>query len=418
MTRFLLVCPPLVSHVRAFEAVGEALVARGHAVAFLLNAGGGALVGSPRVAVWETGAFEAGPALTDRPTGLFGILRTVREGAARTASLCREGPGLAARWGAQAVLADQMEPAGALLAEHLGVPFLSIAAALPIDPDPTIPSPFLGWPFDPSPEGRKRNRGGERVARLLLRRQRETLRAACFDLGLRPRERMEDCLSPLATLSQTVPGFDYPRPDAARLHALGPFRARGAEEELPFRRDPARPLVFASLGTLQGHRLGVFQAVARACRRIGAQLAVAHCGRLSAAEAGLIDADVVTDFLPQRAVLAEADLCVSHAGLNTVLDAMEAGVPVLALPIAYDQPGVAARLLHHGAGLRLSHRRLQAGEVADALSLMLRDPSFRRNAARIGREILSAGGSEAAADWAERLLVSPVPTRAREPEPA
>ncbi|WP_019995936.1 glycosyltransferase [Aureimonas ureilytica] len=419
MSRFLLVCPPLVSHVRAFEAVGEALVARGHEVAFLLNAGGGALVGSPEFAVLEVEPGEAAPTLTDRPTGLFGILRTVREGAQRTASLCREGPRLAVLWCPDAVLADQMEPAGALLAEHLGLPFVSLAAALPIDPEPAIPSPFLGWPFDPSREGLKRNRGGARVARLLLRRQRETLRAACRDLGIPERERMEDCLSPFATLSQTVPGFDYPRSASPRLHALGPFRASGvAEAPLPFRRDPSRPLVFASLGTLQGHRLDLFQAIARACRTLDIQLAIAHCGRLSKAEAALLDADIVTNFLPQRAVLAEADLCVSHAGLNTVLDAMEAGVPVLALPIAYDQPGVAARLVHHGAGLRLPYRRLSAGQVAEALGRLLLEPDFRRGAARIGREIQSAGGAEAAADWIERLVAAPAPVRAREPEPA
>lgn len=422
MTRFLLVCPPLVSHVRAFEALGAALTARGHEVAFLLNAGGGALVRSDEFAVLETRPGEADAnALTDRPNGLFGILRTVREGAQRSASLCRDGPRLASLWCAEAILADQMEPAGALLAEHLGLPFLSVASALPIDPEPAIPAPFLGWPFDPSREGLKRNRGGARVARLLLRRQRETLRAACRDLALPERERMEDCLSPLATLSQTVPSFDYPRHASPRLRALGPFRPRDeALGPLPFRRDPARPLVFASLGTLQGHRIALFQAIARACRQIGAQLAVAHCGRLSPSEAAGLDADVVTDFLPQRAVLAAADLCVCHAGLNTVLDAMEAGVPVLALPIAYDQPGVAARLVHHGAGLRLAHRRLGAGEVADALSLMLHDPSFRRSAARIGREILSAGGAERAADLAERLLAAPAPAglRIREPEAA
>ena len=424
MTRFLLVSPPLLSHVRAFEALGEALIARGHAAAILLNAGGAALVRSPRIECLELGPGEGPPQLTDRPTGLFGILRTVREGAQRTQALCADGPRLAARWGAEAVLADQMEPAGALLAEHLGLPFLSVAAALPIDPDPAIPPPYLGWPYDPSPEGLKRNRGGERVARLLLRRQREAIRAASARLGLPARERMEDCLSPLASLSQTVPGFDYPRPAASRIAALGPFR--GAEDRVgvsPLRRDGTRPLVFASLGTLQGHRLGLFQTIARACRQVDARLAIAHCGRLSPAEAATLDAELVTDFLPQRALLAEADLCLCHAGLNTVLDALEAGVPVLALPIAYDQPGVAARLVHQGAGLSLSHRRLSAFDLARALQRLTQEPSFRREAERLGREIASAGGAARGAELTERLLAEPLdridlPRRLKQPEPA
>lgn len=420
MTRFAFLCPPLLSHVRAFEAIGEVLASRGHEVVFLLNAGGERFVRSSVIGVRVAGLGEPALPPTERPNGLFGILRTVREGAGRTRALVAEGPALLRGFGAEAVLADQMEPAGGLLAEHLGVPFLSVAAALPIDPDPAIPSPFLGWTYDPTRDGLKRNRGGERVARILLRRQRETLRAACRALRIPERERMEDCLSPLASLSQTVPGFDYPRGPHSRLRALGPFRPHGAEEavELPFRRDPSRPLVFASFGTLQGHRLALFQAVAGACRAIGAQLALAHCGRLAPAEAASIDADIVTDFLPQRAVLAQADLCVCHAGLNTALDAMEHGVPVLALPIAYDQPGVAARLVHHGAGLRLSHRRADAEEIAACLSRMLADPAFRRRAGRIGAEIRAAGGARGAADLAEALLVVQTARREREPEPA
>ncbi|WP_062224115.1 glycosyltransferase [Aureimonas sp. D3] len=424
MTRFLLVTPPLLSHVRAFEALGEALVARGHRTAILLNAGGAALVRSPDIEPLEVGP-GAGPAqLTDRPTGLFGILRTVREGAWRTEALVTEGPRLAARWGAEAVLVDQMEPAGALLAEHLELPFLSVAAALPIDPDPAIPAPYLGWPYDSSPDGLKRNRGGERVARLLLRRQRETIRAACSRLGLPLRERMEDCLSPLASLSQTVAGFDYPRAPAARIAALGPFRStKDNVGDSPLRSDGIRPLVFASLGTLQGHRLGLFQTIARACRQVGARLAIAHCGRLSPAEAATLDAELVTDFLPQRAILAEADLCICHAGLNTVLDALEAGVPVLALPIAYDQPGVAARLVHQGAGLSLSHRLLSPSDLARALQRLMREPGFRREAERLGREIASAGGAARGAELAERLVAETLDgisrsRRLKQPEPA
>jgi zeaxanthin glucosyltransferase len=47
--------------------------------------------------------------------------------------------------------------------------------------------------------------------------------------------------------------------------------------------DPGRPFVFASLGTLQGQRFGLFRRIAKACRRLDAQLLVAHCGGLDAA---------------------------------------------------------------------------------------------------------------------------------------
>ncbi len=338
-----------------------------------------------------------------RPNGLFGILRTVADTAALTDELCDGGPDVLGAIGAEMIIGDQMEPASGLLAAHLGLPFVSIAAALPIDPDPAIPLPFLPWPYDPSEKGLKRNRGGEQVARLLLTRQRQTLRRWSERSGISPRETLADCLSPSATIAQTVPSFDFPRPPEPRFQAVGPIRLQTeVATDLPFALDPERPLVFASLGTLQGHRVDIFRSVAKACRDLGAQCLVAHCGRLDASEAASIDADVVTDFAPQQAVLRRAAVCVTHAGLNTVMDSLEAGVPLLAIPIAFDQPGIAARIVHHGVGERLSRRFLTAAKLRASLERLLARPNYRNRARAIGLDIRASGGASLAADIIEK----------------
>lgn len=405
MTRFALVCPPFWSHVRAFEALGEALVARGHEAVLVLNQGGAALSRSVSVPAAEI-AGAAGESRRHAEAGRRGVLATVREGARRTDALCRLAPDLLRDLGAEAILADQMEPAGGLLARHLALPYLSIASALPADPDPTIPPPYLGWPFDPSPQGLKRNRGGVLVAGLVLRSQRRVIRRWASRFALPDLATIEDCLSPLGTISQTVASFDFPR-ENPRLFAVGPFRGGSIEEIAPLRRDAARPLVFASFGTLQGHRLGLFRRIAAACRRLGARLAIAHCGLLSPAEAALLDAELVTDFLPQRAMLREADLCITHAGLNTTMDALEMGVPCLAIPFGFDQPGVAARLGYRGAGLALKPRGLTVSRLETALARLLADPAFALAARRIGADIRAGGGCARAASIAEDLAGKP-----------
>jgi zeaxanthin glucosyltransferase len=133
-------------------------------------------------------------------------------------------------------------------------------------------------------------------------------------------------------------------------------------------------------------------------------LLVAHCGLLSAREAERIGADFVTDFAPQQAVLARADLCITHAGLNTVLDALAAGVPLLALPIAFDQPGVAARIVHHGLGERLAPWRASRAGLQRLIEQILGDGAYRTNAARQAEALRSAGGLQAAADLIESAL--------------
>ncbi|WAJ29267.1 nucleotide disphospho-sugar-binding domain-containing protein [Antarcticirhabdus aurantiaca] len=409
-----LLCPPFYSHLRVFEALGSELAARGHRVTLVLNAGAAEPLGATR-RLTTVEAEHAGrgtpPAVlamrgAARPTGILGTLRTVADTARLTDELCREGPGLLAALGAEAIVGDETEGAAGLLAARLGLPLVSIACGLPVDPDPAVPLPYLAWDYDPSEKGLKRNAGGRTVARLLLTRQRRVLALWARRFGLEPREGAEDWTSTRLRLSQTVPAFDFPHSAPSPIRGVGPIRAResaGADRalaDLP----AGRPIVFASLGTMQGHRLGIFRTVAAACRRLGAVSVVAHCGRLSPAEAASIGADLVRDFFPQGPILARADACVSHGGLNTALDAMQAGTPVLAVPIAFDQPGVAARLVHHGAGLRLGRVLLSARAVETSLARLLQEPSFRANASRIGREIERSGGRSLAADLIEEAL--------------
>lgn len=45
-------------------------------------------------------------------------------------------------------------------------------------------------------------------------------------------------------------------------------------------------------------------------------------------------------------VVKRAAAVITHAGLNTVLESLAAGVPLVTLPLGNDQPGVAARVQH------------------------------------------------------------------------
>jgi zeaxanthin glucosyltransferase len=157
--------------------------------------------------------------------------------------------------------------------------------------------------------------------------------------------------------------------------------------------------VFATFGTLQGGRLKLFKAMSAACRQAGATLVVAHGGKLSEAEAASIGATYVAAFLPYRAVLKHAALCITHGGSNTVLDALACGVPLLVRPVAFDQKGNLARVLHHGLGERLATRRL-----ADQIGRLVRDPGYRSRAETLARELAMAGGRARAADIVEEAI--------------
>ena len=77
--------------------------------------------------------------------------------------------------------------------------------------------------------------------------------------------------------------------------------------------------------------------------------------RLDPDELGPVPPNVVVEeFVPQDAVLARADLLVSHSGSGTMLGGLVHGVPQVALPRGTDQPqnaALLARALRDARGL-------------------------------------------------------------------
>ena len=145
MTHFAAIAPPFLSHLRAFEAIAWQLQQHGHRVTFIQQADVGALLDLPAADFAAIGTDTHPPgslaavvrrAASPRP---FGIRRVIADMAASTELFCREAPAVLRALEVEAVLADQMEPAGALLAEHLGLPFVSIACALPFNREPLVP---------------------------------------------------------------------------------------------------------------------------------------------------------------------------------------------------------------------------------------------------------------------------------------
>ena len=419
MAHFGVVAPAFYSHVSALSALALALVARGHRVTFVQQPDARAYLNDARIGFHAVGAASHPPGSLAQslrraanPGSPLGLRRVILDMAGTTGMLCRELPAAFDTLGIDAVLADQMEAAGALAAEALGLPCVSVACALPVNREPGVPLPVMPFDWSASERALHMFEGSTRVYDWMMTPHRRAIEDASRLLGIPVRGALHECLSPLAQISQTVAAFDFPRRALPpHFHHVGPLRA--ASHKAPERIDalpaiaPGRPFVFASLGTLQGHRFDLFKRIAKACRQLDAQLLLAHCGGLDARQCAALEgmgATWVCAFAPQEAALARADAVVSHGGLNTVMDAVANDTPILALPIAFDQPGVAARVRHAGIGLSASPRFTSAGGLAHRLRRLLDEADFARRCAPLADAVRSAGGSERAADIVEAAL--------------
>jgi len=392
---FAILCPPLTGHIKPLAALAAELESRGHRATFIHQ------VGARHLVEGHGGTFAPLPG-----SGLGahkGVGGTVKEMARQTEMLCREAPALLREFKVDAVIADQLEPAGALIAEKLGLPWISAACALPINRDPAVPPPYVGWSYDPSDKGRKWAQGGWRVSDFLMRRLSRVIQAQS---GGRWRN-LDDALSPLLQIAQAVPAIDFPRETLpGSFHYLGPWRRPSDDGFDPPGRSE-RPLVYCSLGTLQGGRVALFASIAAACADLGLRLVLTHGGRLTRREVeSLPGRPFVFDYLPQEAVLAEADLVVTHAGFNTVLETLAAGLPMVALPIAFDQPAVAARIARAGVGEVVRPSRATVNRLRAGIAKVLHEPAYRAAAQRVRAQIASAGGVRRAVDLVEEALRS------------
>jgi UDP:flavonoid glycosyltransferase YjiC (YdhE family) len=94
---------------------------------------------------------------------------------------------------------------------------------------------------------------------------------------------------------------------------------------------------------------------------------------------------------------------VSHAGHNTVCEALAHAVPLVVAPIRDDQPVIAGQVVNAGAGVRVHFGRVGAADLRHAITTVLDDPTYRTAARRVQTSFADAGGATTAATHLEKL---------------
>lgn len=340
-------------------------------------------------------------------------LKRVRDSARM---VLRDGPPAVLAAGIDALLVDEADFAGSV-ADYLGLPWISIALLPPLIHDDRFPPFFLGWGAGTDRLRRLRNRF---AIRLLLRigspifadvnQQRKAW-------GLEPHRHPEDALSPLAQITQLPAAFEFPiqgvKPPG--LHYTGPFihAHQRPPIEFPWERLDGRSLIYASLGTLQNGSEAIFRTIAGACAGLDAQLLISLGGGIDLATLGeLAGAPLVVSYTPQLEILKRSALVITHAGINTVLESLAAGVPLVAIPLGNDQPGVAARLKARGAGVVVSRHGLTPARLRKAIARVLEERRYREAAQDLQRIIQQMDGAGRAADLIEQFVLPHLEKRA------
>jgi MGT family glycosyltransferase len=255
---------------------------------------------------------------------------------------------------------------------------------------------------------RFRNRLAHLPGEWALRRIRRLIMSQRRELGLPLYRFREGNASRLATLAQIPQELDYPRAEPAPwFHYVGGLHAADARPsvDFPWEQLDGRPLIYASLGTAQNRLLHVFRAIAEACSHLPMQLVLSMGGGADPAELGKLPGNpLVVKFAPQLQLVELADLVITHAGMNTTIETLAQGKPMVAIPITNDQTSVATRIAWSGCGAWLPVARATAQRIGQAVEKVLGDESYGQNAQRLAAANRRAGGRRKAADIIEQAL--------------
>ncbi|WP_435005232.1 glycosyltransferase [Tundrisphaera lichenicola] len=409
-------CPNSPGHLNPMVALADATRARGHRVTFFLLgdppssvAAAGFEIISLGESVFPPDEYRAGLQRLGTLQGRAALTHTFSMGRRSAEATLEVGPTAVRSVGVTALLVDQASLSGGTVADQLGLPFATVCNALLLHSDPAAPPFFTHWQPRDTRWARLRNQiawaGLNRMYAPILTLIQERRR----QLGLPVPERITGTWSDRLQVSQQPELFEFPRRDLPKqVRFVGPLRLPGGYQPVsfPWERLDGRPLIYASLGTLQNRIGGTFRVIAEACEGLDVQLVISTGHGVTPEALGeLPGRPVVVPYAPQLDLLARSTVAVTHAGLNTVLDALATGIPMVAVPVANEQPGIAARVAWVGAGEAIAHERLTAQTLRAAVVRVQTDQAYRAAAELIRDSIRAGGGAPRAAEMIEQGLV-------------
>jgi zeaxanthin glucosyltransferase len=409
---------PIVGHLNPMTALARRLQSRGHEVLF---------IGVPDVESFARSAglrfmtyceneYPAGSiarlyAPVSRLRGLDVARWSVREMWCDLFSAgAKHLPRKIAQTGVEALVIDTIHTFLELVPMSLGMPYVHVWNVLQSDLSGTSPPCFFSWPHEDTPEARARNRDGVKTIGEIFSPIVPLAMAYADKMGLYiDWSDRRATFSKLAVIAQTPKEFDFPGiPWPAQFHYAGPFHDNCGRQPIafPWKKLNGDPLVYASLGTLVNGLQNAYKSVLRAAEQLPEIQVVLSVGQNVEPEClGTIPANVVVvRTAPQIELLKRAALCITHAGLNTALESLGQGVPMVAIPIGYDQPGVAARIAHHGVGEFVEIEDLTVERVRGLIEKVTNSPGYREKARWFQKAIAQTRGLDLAAEVIERAF--------------
>lgn len=198
------------------------------------------------------------------------------------------------------------------------------------------------------------------------------------------------------------------RVDLKRFTFVGPCFGDRSRQGTWQRPAGARKVLLVSLGSTFTKQPAFYRACLAAFGGLPGWHVVLQMGKdVELGELGVIPDNVeVHRWVPQLAVLEQADAFVTHAGMGGTQEGLYCGLPMIAVPQSTDQFANADQLVALGVARRLDTEQATPDALRSALLQLTEDPAVAARLAALRMQLREEGGATRAAQVLEAELLA------------
>jgi MGT family glycosyltransferase len=159
---------------------------------------------------------------------------------------------------------------------------------------------------------------------------------------------------------------------------------KNESNDFPFDALHGKKVVYVSLGTLHNKNPNFYKLCLCAFKNTDffVVIAAGYKTNLQAFE------DIPANFLirqrvPQQKLLEHVDVFITHAGMNSVNEAICNGVPMLLLPHQLEQVMIAGKVEQLGMGIKMNIRSITPGQLLKKSTELVNHPGYKKKALKL-----------------------------------
>lgn len=161
-------------------------------------------------------------------------------------------------------------------------------------------------------------------------------------------------------------------------------------------------LIYISMGTVINDSVEFYKKCIEAFANTKYQVIMSVGNLINIEDLGAIPDNItISRFVDQIAVLSQADVFLTHCGMNSVNESLYYKVPLVMFPQTSEQDGVATRVEQLGAGIRL--KNINVKSIRTTIENVLNTKSYYEQASKISQGFRKCTGAKGAADKIEKM---------------